>query len=187
MIQSIILAVADIKLSQHDVLQTCVEDIRLVAVRLDLRRTSKNQALNIWLVVSDEVLGCQFADLAHVVVALFLSNTRETKGGLTTTTVLFGKLHVHPLQNLLVVALESSVQDTVTVHNDKAKLFVVIQDLAQWLRVESGLATIREGVDGLERLNINRDFLFSLAVANLNNTAKQDQATVRDRFVEFKL
>ena len=120
-------------------------------------------------------------------MALFLSNTRETKGGLTTTAVLFGKLHVHSLQNLLVVALESGIQDAVTVHNYKAELLIVVKDLAQWLRVERGLAAICKGIDGLERLQINRNLLFSLAVANLNHTAKEDQAAVRDRFVEFQL
>ena len=75
----------------------------------------------------------------------------------------------------------------VAAHVARAARSDVVKDLAQWLRVERSLAAICEGVDGLERLQINRNLLFSLAVANLNYTAKEDQTAVRDRFVKFQL
>ena len=72
------------------------------------------------------MLGGELANFAHIVVALFLTNTRKTKGGLTTTTVLLGQLHVHSLQNFFVVALKGGVEHTVTVDNNEPELFIVV-------------------------------------------------------------
>ena len=93
-------------------------------------RTSQNETFHVWFIIGDEVLGGELANFAHIVVALFFTNTRKTKSGLTTTTVLFGQLHVHPLQNFFVVALEGGVEHTVTIDNHEAELLVVVKNFA---------------------------------------------------------
>jgi hypothetical protein len=73
-------------------LQTVVEKIGLVEIVLEIGGTSENNASYVDLVGGDEVLYRQFSDLTDVVVALFFTETSETQSGLTTTTVLLGKI-----------------------------------------------------------------------------------------------
>ena len=71
-------------------LQTVVEQVGLVEVVLEVGGTGENDTGYVDLVGGDEVLDSQFGNLADVVVTLLLSQTGETQGRLTTTTVLLG-------------------------------------------------------------------------------------------------
>jgi hypothetical protein len=73
-------------------LQTVVEQVGLVEVVFEVGGSGENDARDVDLVGGDEVLYGQFGDLADVVVALLLTQTGETQGGLTTTAVLLGKI-----------------------------------------------------------------------------------------------
>jgi len=106
------------------------------------------------------------------------SDTGKTHGGLTTTSVLLGQLHGHSLQDLLVVSLQSSVEHTITIHDDESELLVVLQERLEWLSVEPVLALIREHSLGHEGLKVDRHLLFRLAVLEHDDTAENDE-TVR--------
>lgn len=70
--------------------------------------TSEDETSNVDLVVRDEMLNCQFSDFPHIVVTLFVSETTETKSGLTTSTVLFGKIDSEFLNHFFSVAGKST-------------------------------------------------------------------------------
>ena len=122
------------------------------------------------------MLSGELANFPNVVVALLLTDTSETQGGLTTATVLLRQLHLHALKDFLAVALESGVEHTVTVHNDEAELLVVFEESGEWRRLERVLAAVGESSDWLERLQIDCYLLFGLAVAEFNHTAEEHQA-----------
>lgn len=71
-------------------LQTIIKQIGLVQVVLEVGRTGENDTGDIDLVSRNKVLYCQLRDLSDIVVALFLSQTGETQGRLTTTAVFLG-------------------------------------------------------------------------------------------------
>jgi hypothetical protein len=77
-------------------LQTVVEQVGLVQVVLEIGGTGEDDTGHVDLVGGDEVLDGQLGDLADVVVTLLLSQTGETQGGLTTTTVLLRQINREP-------------------------------------------------------------------------------------------
>ncbi|KAH4126672.1 hypothetical protein HBH47_045340 [Parastagonospora nodorum] len=105
-------------------LQTVVEEVGLVQVVLEIGGTGQNDTGNVDLVGGDEVLDSQFGDLADVVVALLLSQTGETQGGLTTTAVLLGQIDREFVDNFTRVSRQSAKEGAVSVHDDEAKLLV---------------------------------------------------------------
>lgn len=140
--------------------QTTVEKIGLVQVVLEIGGTSKNQASNVDLVVGDEVLNGVFGDLADVVVTFLLTQTSETQGRLTTTTVLLGKIDRELLADFTSVSRKSTEEGTVTVHDDETKGLVGLEQFTQSLGVELVVAKVQGGVDGLEGLKVNVDLSF---------------------------
>lgn len=72
--------------------KTVVKHVGGVKIVLEIGGTSKDETSDVDLVGSDEVLHSQLGNLSDVVVTLFVSQTGETESGLTTTTVLLGKI-----------------------------------------------------------------------------------------------
>ena len=129
----------------------------------------------------------ELATFADVVVALFLSDTGETDGRLTTAAVLFGEGDHDTLKDFFVVALECGVEDSIAVDNHKSELFVVFEQSLQWLGVEFVLALVAEHVDGLEGFQVKGNFLFCFAVVHRNDSAEEHEAIHGDVFVELQL
>lgn len=168
-------------------METLVEDFRFVAVNLELSGTCDNESLDIWFVVCNEMLCKELATFADVVVSLFLSDTGETDGRLTTAAVLFGEGDHDTLEDFFVVALECGVEDSIAVNNHKSELFVVFEQSLQRLGVEFVLALVAEHVDGLEGFQVKRNFLFCFAVVQRNHSAEEHEAIRGDAFVELQL
>ena len=82
------------------------------------------------------MLNRELGDLADVVVALLVTQTRETQRRLTTTTVLLGKIDGELVDDLARVPRESSKQGTVSVHDDEAESRVGLEQLGKCLGVE---------------------------------------------------
>jgi len=161
--------------------QTLVEEIGLVQVVLEIGGTSKNETSNVDLVVGDEVLYGVFGDLADVVVTLLLTQTGETQGRLTTTTVLLGKIDRELLANLTGVSRKSTEEGAVTIHDDETKGLVRLEQLTQSLCVELVVAKVQRGVDGLEGLEVDVDL--SLLSFRGNDFTTVDDKTVRGDLV----
>lgn len=138
-------------------LQTVVEEVGLVQVVLEISGTSQNDTGYVDLVGGDEVLDCQFGDLADVVVAFLLSQTGETQGGLTTTAVLLGQVDREFVDDFTGVAREGAEEGAVSVHDDETELLVRLQQLAEGLCMEFVVAEVERGVDGLEGLEVDVD------------------------------
>lgn len=88
--------------------------------------------------------------------------------------MLLRQLNIHPLQNFLIVSLQSSIEHTVTINNNKPKLLIIVQDFPQRLRVKRCLTAVSECIDWLKRFNIDSDFLFSFTVTDFNHTAEEN-------------
>lgn len=116
--------------------ETVVKHIGGVEVVLEVGRTSKNDTSDVDLVSSDEVLNSQLGNLSDVVVTLLLSQTGETESGLTTTTVLLGKIDGELVDDLTGVSAQGSEESTVTIHDDEAELLVGLEQLGQSLGME---------------------------------------------------
>ena len=165
--------------------QTVVEQVGGVKVVLEIGGTSKDKTSNVDLVGRDEVLDSQFGNLSDVVVTLFLSQTSKTESGLTTTTVLLGKIDRELVDNLTGVSAQSSEQGTVTIHDDKTELLVGLEQLSQSLSVELVVAQVKGGVDGLEGLEIDVD-LSLLSFLCQDFTTVDDQTIRRDLVVQLE-
>ena len=83
--------------------QTRIEHITLAQLGLEVGATSKHETGYVDLVIRDEVLNRQLGDLPNVIVALLVTKTRETQGGLTTSTVLLGKVYSNSVQYVKMV------------------------------------------------------------------------------------
>lgn len=186
LIETIIHSVADVEVSEHDRLQTSIENVRLEAVCFDLGWACHNNALNVRFVVSNKVLCGELADSSNVIMTLFLSDTCETQRWLTTATVLLWQLYLHALQNFLCVTLESGVEDTITIDDNESELLIVLENGCKGCRLEGVLTAVGESVDWLEWLNVNRDLLFRLSIAELNHSTEEHQAIWGHRLVQLQ-
>ena len=88
LIEAILAAVTDIHDLDHLRYQSLVEHVALTELRLEVCTSSQDNASDVDLVIRDEVLHSVLGDFANVVVAFFITKTGETKGGLTTSTML---------------------------------------------------------------------------------------------------
>ena len=100
--------------------------------------------------------------------------------------MLLGQLHWHPLDDLLVVALQSCKKHTVTVDDDEAELVIILEQGEQGLRVEAVLTLVGEDVDGSEGCQVNLDLLLRLAVLHENHATEDAQAVLGDGLVELQ-
>jgi hypothetical protein len=182
-------------------LQAVVEQVGLVQVVFEIGRTSQDDTGDVDFVGSDEILDSQLGYLTDVVVTLFLSQTGETQGGLTTTAVLLGQIDREPtavsaltwllcaccllVNNFTRVARQCAEQRTVSVHDDEAELLVRLKQLAQGFGVELVVTKVQRRVDGLERLEVDID-LALFAFCGDDFTAVDDKAIGRDLGVELQ-
>jgi hypothetical protein len=67
-----------------------VEQVTSAQISLELGTTGKDESGDVDPIVGDEVLDGEFGNFSNVISSSFLSETRESKSGLTTSTVLFG-------------------------------------------------------------------------------------------------
>lgn len=165
--------------------QTVVEHVGSVQIVLEVSGTGENDAGHIDLVIGDKVLDSQLGDLPDVVVTLLLSKTGETKGGLTTTTVLLGQIDGELVNDFARVTAQSTEKSSVTVHYDEAKLLVGLEELGKGLSVELVVAKVQRGVDRLEGLKIDVDLSF-LAFRGQDFTTVDDQAIGGDLVVQLE-
>lgn len=166
-------------------LETGIEHVGAVEIVLEIGGTSQDKTSDVGLVVGDEVLHGQLSDLAHVVVTLLVTETRETQSGLTTTSVLLGKIDGELVKNLAGVAGEGAKECAVTVHDDEAEPLVGLEQLRKSLGVELVVAQVQGGVDGLEGLEVDVD-LALLAFLGQDFTTVQDKAVRGNLVVELE-
>lgn len=91
-------------------------------------------------------------DLAHVVVASLHTQTSETQRRLSSTSVLLGKINAELVDHLARVTGESTVENTVSVHDDEAKLGVGLEELRESVSVELVIAEVK-GLRGESRIS----------------------------------
>lgn len=118
-------------------------------------------------------------------MSLFLTKTGETKGRLTTTSVLLGKIDRELVNNLASVAAQGSKESTVTIHDDETELLVRLEEFRQSLSVELVVAEVEGGVDGLEGLEIDVD-LSLLALGSQDFTTVDDKTVRGDLVVQLE-
>ena len=187
LVEALIKAVGHIDRRDNLVLKSIIKVITLLHHELQVGATSDNDTTHVGLVVRDEVLGGELTALDDVEMTLLFSETRETNGGLTTTTVLLGKLHRHTLNDLFVVSLEGGKKHSITINDDEAELVVVLQEGEQGLSEEVVLALVGEDVDGAERCQIDLDLLLSLAVLHQDHSAEDAQTIFGCLLVKLQL
>ena len=85
----------------------------------------------------------EFGDLAHVVVALLVTETRETQRGLATTAVLLRQVYGELVDDLAGVARDRAEERAVTVHDDEAELGIGLEQLLERLGVEFVVAQVQ--------------------------------------------
>jgi hypothetical protein len=71
-----------------------------------------------------------------------------------------GKIHGELVEDFTIASLYSSVQGTVTVHDDETKGFIVHEKFVQVFRVKFVVAEVERGVDGFEGFKVNIDLFF---------------------------
>lgn len=104
-------------------------------------------------------------------MSLFFSKTGKSDGRLTSLPVFFGQLDCDLLQNFSVIALEGSVECAITVDNNKTELIVISEEHLEGFSLELATAEVHELVNWSERLEVEVDFLLSLAVVHQNHSA----------------
>jgi hypothetical protein len=106
LVEAVLAAVRDI--NDRDDLgdEPGVKHVGQVELSLKVGRTGEDDALDVDLVVGDEVLDRVLGDLADVVVPGFHPESRETERRLSTTAVLLGQVNRELVQDLTRVAAE---------------------------------------------------------------------------------
>jgi hypothetical protein len=92
LVETVLSSVTDIDDLDNLCQQSRVEQVTSTQIRLQLCTTSQDQTGDVDLVSGDEMLDGQLGDFSDIVSSSFLSQTGETQGRLTTSTVLLGKV-----------------------------------------------------------------------------------------------
>ena len=101
--------------------------------------------------------------------------------------MLLRQLHRHPLDDLLVVALQGGKEHAITVNDDETELVIVLEEGEKGVRKEGVLALVGEDVDGSEGLEGNLSLLLSLAVVHEDHAAENAEAILGRRPVKLQL
>lgn len=136
LVESVFTSVRDIDDLDNLGLQSQIEKIRLIQIVLKVGRTGEDKALNVDLVVGDEMHNGVLGHLAHIVVALLGTETGETESRLSSTSVLLGQIDRELLQHFASVSSERSKQSAVSVHDDKPEFGVRLEKFSEGLGVE---------------------------------------------------
>ncbi len=116
-----------------------------------------------------------------------LSETCESDWWLTSLVVLFGELYGEFVEDLFGVTLQSSIQGSWTIDNDKTERWLGNEKLLlQIFKVELWLAAVNWQVDGLERFKVTDKFLFSSWVFIHYSTAEKDQTIIGGSLIQFE-
>mmetsp|Transcript_16231 Transcript_16231/g.50376 ORF Transcript_16231/g.50376 Transcript_16231/m.50376 type:complete len:399 (+) Transcript_16231:242-1438(+) len=178
LVEADLTGVSDVDELDDDLLQTRVEHVGEVEALLELSRTGEHEAEHVRAVVGDEVLRRALRDLAQVVVAALLADTREAVLGLATATVLLRELDGEGAELLLHVAGDGEVVAPVTVDDDEAKALIGLEHAVELIGVELVVAHVERARHGLERLDVEGDLLL-LVVLGEHGAAVDDQAVRR--------
>jgi hypothetical protein len=122
--------------------QPGIEQVALTQLRLEICTSGEHESSDIDLVVRDEVLHGVLRYFSDIVVSLLVTQTRETEGGLSSTTVLLGKVDSEFVDDIPGVAGEGAEESAVTVHNDKAEPGIRFQELGEGFGVEFVVAKV---------------------------------------------
>lgn len=185
LVESVLASVRDIDDLDNLDLETTIEEVRLVQIVLEVGGTGQNDTSNVDLVVGDEVLDCQLGDLTDVVVTLLLTKTGETKGRLSSTSVLLWKIDGELVYNVSGVTGKGTEESSVTVHDDETELLVILEELRESLSVELVVAQVEGGVDWAERLEVDVD-LSLFAFGGQDFTTVDDESIWWDLVVELQ-
>ena len=153
---------------------------------LQIGAATNDDSADVGSVVGNEMLSNHFRALYDVKVALLLAQSGESESRLTTTTVLFGQLHRHTLQDFFIVTLQGREENAITVNDDETKLVVIRKQGKQGLRVKAILALVGENVDWAVGLKCYRYFLFGLTVLHHDDTTEDAETACRRVFVELQ-
>ena len=143
MVEAVFATIADIDYLDDFCGKAKIEHVALTELGLEIGTTGKDQASDVDLVVGDEVLNSMFSHLANVVVSLFVTQTRETEGRLSTTSVLLGQVDGEFVDNFASVSGECAEECAVTIHHDEAEFRIRLEQLRQCLCVELVVAKIQ--------------------------------------------
>ena len=136
LVEPVLATVTDIDYLDDLRSQTRIEHVTLAQLGLEIGAPSKHETGYVDLVIRDEVLNRQLGDLRDVIVALLVTKTRETQGGLTTTSVLLGEVDSELVDDLARVARYGTEERAVSVHDDEPELGIRLEEFLQRLSVE---------------------------------------------------
>lgn len=120
-------------------------------------------------------------------MSFLLSETCESDWWLTSLVVLFWELDGELVENLFGVTLQSSIQGSWTIDNDKTEWWFSNEKLLlQIFKVELWLAAVNWQIDGLERFKVADKFLFGSWVFVHYSTAEEDQTIIRGSLIQFE-
>ena len=187
LVEALVETIGDIDGGQDGSLQSEIKMITLLHNELKIGTTSNDDTTDVGSVVGDKVLSSELTTLNDVQMTLLFSETSETNGGLTTTTVLLGELDGHTLDDLLVVTLEGGEEHTITVNDNETELVVILKEGEEWLRLEAVLALVGEHINGAEWFQGDLDLSLSVTILHQNDTTEDDKTIGWDMLVQLQL
>mmetsp|Transcript_9829 Transcript_9829/g.18360 ORF Transcript_9829/g.18360 Transcript_9829/m.18360 type:complete len:233 (+) Transcript_9829:1300-1998(+) len=118
-------------------------------------------------------------------MTLFKTETCETKGGLTTTTVLLGKIDKEFVKNLASITTKGTEEGSVTIHDNKTVLIIRFEQLVKRFSMELVVTEIERGVNGLEGFKVDVHFLLFTIIRH-NSTRVHDKTIRRNLVVKLQ-
>lgn len=126
--------------------QTLIEHITLTQLRFEIRGTGEDEPSHINFVLSNVMLHCQFGDFADIVMTLFITKTRETQSGLSSTTVLLGQINGELVDDFPGVACDGAEKGTVTIHDDESEFGVGFEQFLEGFGMEFVVTQVKRPV-----------------------------------------
>ena len=152
LIEPVLTTVTDIDYLDDLRSQTRIEHVTLAQLGLEVGATSKHETGYVDLVIRNEVLNRQLGHLPDVIVALLVTKTRETQGGLTTTSVLLREVDSELVNDFARVSRDGTKECTITVHDDEPELRVRLEEFLKGLRMELVVAEIQRPTGRFETI-----------------------------------
>jgi len=108
-------------------------------------------------------------------MSLFFSQSGESIGRLTTSTVLLWKFNTQFMEDVSNVTLESSEKGAITINDDEPKFLVIFEQVVETLGMELVLALVHFGLNWSKRLDIQSDLFLSFVVVHQNLAAENNE------------